>query len=97
MATTAQLRQERLEARITKSQKRLFEKAAALKGTSVSQFVIASAQEAAVRTLEKQQILELGRRDQEVFVHALLNPPSPNERLRAAVARHGYDRHIGES
>ena len=90
MATTAQPRQERLEARITKSQKTLFEKAATLKGTSVSQFVIASAQEAAVRTHEEQQIIELGRRDQEIFVNALLNPTSPNERLRAAVKRHGY-------
>lgn len=94
MATIAQLRQERLEARITKSQKKLFEEAATLKGTSVSQFVIASAQEAAVRTLEEQQIIELGRRDQEVFVNALLNPASPNERLRAAVQRHGYTQNI---
>ncbi len=95
MATTAHLRQERLEARITKSQKKLFEKAASLKGTSVSQFVIASAQEAAVRTLEEQQIIELGRRDQEIFVNALLNPTSPNERLRAAVERYGYSQNIG--
>lgn len=87
--TVAQLRQKRLEARITKRQKALFEKAAALKGTSVSQFVIASAEEAAERTLEERQIVELGRRDREIFVHALLNPPSPNERLRAAVERHG--------
>lgn len=97
MATTAQLRQERLEARITKSQKRLFEKAATLKGTSVSQFVIASAQEAAVRTLEGQQILKLGRRDQELFVRALLSPTSPGKRLRAAVARHGYSQSIGKA
>ena len=95
MANTAQLRQERLEARVTKSQKRLFEKAATLKGMSVSQFVIASAQEAAVQTLDAQHVLELGRRDQKVFVQALLNPPSPNERLRRAVARQGYSRNIG--
>ena len=93
--STAQLRKERLEARITKRQKTLFEKAATVRGTTVSQFVITSAQEAAIRTLEEQQIIELGRRDQEIFVNALLNPASPNERLRAAVERHGYDQNIG--
>ena len=92
---TAQLRQERLEARITRRQKTLFEKAATLKGTSVSQFVIASAQEAAERTIEEQQIIELGRRDQEIFVNALLHPALPNERLRAAMRRHWYDHNIG--
>ena len=92
---TAQLRQQRLEARITKRQKTLFERAATLKGTSVSQFVISSAQEAAERTLQEQQIIELGRRDQEIFVNALLHPASPNKRLRAAIRRHGYDHNIG--
>jgi uncharacterized protein (DUF1778 family) len=86
----AQLRQERLEARITKAQKRLFEKAASAKGLSVSKFVVASVEEAATRVLEAQQIIELGRRDQERFVNALLSPVPPNERLRAAIQRHGY-------
>ena len=95
MVTIAQLRQERFEARITKSQKKLFEKAAMVKGTSVSQFVIASAQEAAIRMLEEQQIIDIGRRDQEIFVDALLNPAPPNERLRAALERHGYSQNIG--
>ena len=89
-ATTAPLREERLEARITRSQKKLFERAASMKGVSISQFVIASVQEAAARTLEEQQFVELGRRDQEMFVNALLHPEPPNERLRAAVERHGY-------
>lgn len=92
---TAQLRKERLEARITKRQKALFEKAATVQGTTVSQFVINSAQEAAIRTLEEQEIIELGRRDQEIFVNALLNPASPNQRLRAAIERHGYSQNIG--
>ena len=89
MAATAPLREERLEARVTRSQKELFERAASMKGVSISQFVIASVQEAAVRTLQEQQFVELGRRDQEMFVNALLRPEPPNERLRAAVERHG--------
>jgi uncharacterized protein (DUF1778 family) len=32
--------------------------------------------------------LELRDRDRQVFVEALLNPPKPNEALKAAIARH---------
>ena len=38
-------REERLEARLTLVQKRLIERTAALRGTSVTEFVVASAQE----------------------------------------------------
>ena len=39
-------KEERLEARITPAQKRLIERAAALRGTSVTEFLVASAREA---------------------------------------------------
>lgn len=94
MASTARLRQERLEARVTEDQKSLFEKAATVKGVSLSQFVITSAQEAATRVLDEQQSIELGRRDQEMFINALLSPVSPNERLRAAIKRLGYSQNV---
>jgi len=32
--------------------------------------------------------MELRNDDRRVFVEALLNPPEPNEALKAAVARH---------
>jgi len=40
-------KQQRLEARFTPNQKRLIERAAALRGTTVTEFVVASAQQAA--------------------------------------------------
>lgn len=81
---------QRLEARITQDQKRLFQEAATMKGLSLSAFVTSSATEAAIRTLQERQTVELGRRDQETFVAALLNPEAPNERLQAAAQRHGF-------
>jgi uncharacterized protein (DUF1778 family) len=80
---------ERLEARITPDQKDLFKRAASLRGVTLTDFVVSSAHEAAVKTLEAVHVIEFGRRDQKAFVEALLNPEPPNKRLIAAVKRHG--------
>jgi len=78
----------RLEARFTKEQKELFLKAAAITGRSLTDFVVSSAQQTAVRTVREHQVLTLGNRDREVFVSALLKPPPPARRLRQAAARY---------
>jgi uncharacterized protein (DUF1778 family) len=88
---TAQLR-ERLEARITTDEKDLLKEAATLRGISLTDFVVGSAHEAAIRTLQERHIIEIGRRDQRTFVEAVLNPEPPHRRLRAAAARHGLSR-----
>lgn len=87
-ATPTRTRAERLETRVTAEQKRLIEQAAALQGRSVTDFVLSSVQEAAKRTIEEHQRLELSLRDSQAFVEALLNPPAPNDRLRETVARY---------
>ncbi|HZR29931.1 MAG TPA: DUF1778 domain-containing protein [Terriglobales bacterium] len=81
-------KKERLEARITREQKKRIEYAARIKGTSVSDFVIGSAQEAAARTIRDYEILTLNDEDRAVFVNALLNPPRPGARLQAAAKRY---------
>lgn len=83
--TTTRTRAERLEARVTADQKRLIEQAAALQGRSVTDFVLASVQDAAKRAIEEHQRLELSLRDSQALVEALLNPPAPNDRLRETV------------
>jgi uncharacterized protein (DUF1778 family) len=83
-----EVKKERLEARLTREQKEHIEQAARIKGTSVSDFVILSAEEAALRTLREQQELTLNERAREVFADALLNPPAPGERLSAAAERY---------
>lgn len=79
---------ERLEARISQEQKALFQQAAALQGRSLSDFVIRSAQEAALRTVQKQEFMRLTAEDREVFVAALLEDAEPNERLKEAYRRY---------
>ncbi len=79
---------ERLEARITPDQKDLFRRAASLRGVTLTDFVVSSVHEAAVRTLEAMHVIEFGRRDQQAFVDALLNPAPPNEKLTKAARRY---------
>lgn len=86
-------KQERLEARIAPSQKRLIERAAELRGTTLTEFVVLSAQEAAVKTINEFEVLNLRDKAREVFVQAILNPASPNDAARAAAER--YRQHIG--
>ena len=87
-AVVKESKKERLEARLTPEQKKYIEEAARIKGTSISDFVVLSAADAAMRTIREQQVLVLNERAREVFVKALLNPPAPGPRLVAAAKRY---------
>jgi uncharacterized protein (DUF1778 family) len=73
---------------VTSEQKELFREAANLQGVTLTDFIVSSAHEAAVRTLETRHLLQLSWRDQKAFVRALLHPTAPGRRLRAAWSRH---------
>ncbi len=81
-------RSQRLEARISKAQKELFLRAAALQGRSLTDFLIASAQEAALTTVRSHDAVRLSERDREAFVSVLLAPAAPAKTLRRAVKRY---------
>lgn len=68
----ARVRAERLETRVTLGQKALIEHAAALQGRSVTDFVLSSVHEAAVRAIDEHQRLSLSVRDGRAFVQALV-------------------------
>jgi uncharacterized protein (DUF1778 family) len=87
MAATAKL--ERFAARIQREEKRTLERAAELTGRSLTDFVMHSAHEAAVQTIERfESIALIDPRDREVFVNAMLKPPEPSVRLREAAQRY---------
>lgn len=79
---------ERLETRVTPEQKRTIERAANLRGTSVTNFVLQAIQHAADETIQLHEAVVLRGEAGRVFVDALLNPPAPNAALRAAAKRH---------
>ncbi|MBE9166144.1 DUF1778 domain-containing protein [Pleurocapsales cyanobacterium LEGE 06147] len=74
----------RLEARVNPEVKALWQKAAELEGRTLTDFVIASVQEAAFKVIQRHQILKLNREDSETFVATLLEPPQFNEALKTA-------------
>jgi uncharacterized protein (DUF1778 family) len=87
-SASGRTRAERFEARVTAEQKSLIERAAALQGRTVTDFVLTSVQDAARRAIEEHHQLELSVRDSEAFVDALLNPKPVNDRLRDTVRRY---------
>lgn len=82
------VRSKRLEIRATPDQKRLFERAAKIRGTSVTDFAVNKLQEAATEIIQETESLRLREEDRKVFFNALANPPEPNECAKAAVARY---------
>ena len=74
----------RLEARISPALKQRLEYAASLRGYSLTEFVVQSAQEAATRTIRDNEALTLGEQASIAFAEFLLNPPGPNQKAMAA-------------
>ena len=84
----AKLRAERLEARISGEKKAVLQHAAELSGRTLSEFVVESAQAAAMRVIQEHENIRLSQAEQIAFVTALLNPAAPNDRLRLAAANY---------
>jgi len=82
---------ERLEARISSDKKRLLKNAADLSGRTLTDFVVHSAYEAAVRVIQEYQQLHLSTNDREIFIQALLNPPAPSANLLNAAKKYKKD------
>jgi uncharacterized protein (DUF1778 family) len=78
----------RLEARITREALAVVRRAAEIQGRSVSDFVVAAAQEAAQKTVTEVEVMRLSREAQEKFVELLLNPPDLAPALKKAFRRH---------
>jgi uncharacterized protein (DUF1778 family) len=83
-----QTRTARIEARIAPDALAIVKRAAEIQGRSLSDFVVAAAQEAAYRTIEDAQIIRLSVNDQRALVDALLDPPEPAPALKNAAERY---------
>ncbi len=74
----------RFDARLTKDQKLLIQRAADMEGRTMTDFVLHSAEVAAERKIQDRAILVLSARDTKRFVEAILNPREPGPVLRRA-------------
>lgn len=80
---------DRFAARISPEKKSLWRRAAKIRGSSLTEFVVNSAVEAAERTIREAEFMELTQRDRMAFVQALLNAPAhPNAKLRDSAERY---------
>jgi uncharacterized protein (DUF1778 family) len=77
-------RMERLEARVPADIKALFSRAAALRGQSLTDFVLSATLRAANRVVREQEILRLTWEDQELFARGIIDPPAPGAELKRA-------------
>lgn len=82
------IRAARLEARISPDLKRRLEYAASLRGSTLTEFVVQSAQDAATRTIRENEVLVLSEDASMAFAEFLLNPPGPNQKAMEAGKRY---------
>ena len=82
------LRTKRTEARLLPDQKRRIERAASIKGVSLSDFIVQNADEAAIRTIQQHESWTLEMKDREAFLKVLLAPAPPSARLKSAAKRY---------
>lgn len=85
---TGSTRSARIEARIAPDALAVVKRAAELQGRSVSDFVVAAAQDAARKAIEDAQIIRLSVEDQRAFVEAIANPPPLTPAMERAIERH---------
>jgi uncharacterized protein (DUF1778 family) len=78
----------RLQVRLSADEKAVIRHAAALRGSSLSDFVASSALAAAEETIREHEVITLSPRESPALAEALLNPKGPNEALRKAVRDH---------
>jgi uncharacterized protein (DUF1778 family) len=78
----------RLEARITPDIHALIKRAADLQGRTVSDFVVSTARDAAIRTIEQTEMIHLSQEDQIRFAEALINPAPLAPTMERAMEAH---------
>jgi uncharacterized protein (DUF1778 family) len=78
----------RLEARVPVQVYEQMQRAARLRGMTLTGYLISTAGEDARRVVEEADIMRLAHEDQVRFAQALIDPPKPNARLSRAAKRH---------
>jgi uncharacterized protein (DUF1778 family) len=87
MATKAANRDDRIELRATKAEKRLLASAAAYARLDVTSFIMRSVLPTARKVVDRAERIVLSQRDSERVLKLLENPPKPTPALLAAARR----------
>ena len=79
---------ELITARLPSSTRSIIERAAALYGSTINQFIVQAAVERANEVIKGMEVIKLSALDSKIFLDALANPQQPNEELLDAVRAH---------
>jgi uncharacterized protein (DUF1778 family) len=76
----------RVQLRVRPEQKATLVRAAALRNTDLTDFIVQLAMREAKTVIEEAERIRLSERDSLLVLDLLENPPAPNAKLRAAIA-----------
>lgn len=76
----------RMQLRVRPEQKATLMRAAALRNTDLTDFIVQLALREAKTVIEEAERISLSERDSLLVLNLLENPPAPNANLRAAIA-----------
>lgn len=79
---------DRITARIPHAKRAIIERAAAVYGATLNQFIIQTVLDRAGEILEREELLRLSEKDSRTFLAALENPPASTRILMDALKRH---------
>lgn len=82
-------RRTRLDLCIASEDKAIIDRAAALTGSNTTDFVRSTMLAAAREAIRTHEVIRLTAEGSRVLVEALINPPEPNEHLRALAEEFG--------
>jgi len=81
----------RFDTKLPKQQKEYFEYAASLGGyRTLTEFIVSATQLQAAKIIEKHDAILASQKDKNIFFNALINPASPNARLKKAALKYKY-------
>jgi uncharacterized protein (DUF1778 family) len=75
-----------MQLRVRPEQKATLMRAAALRNTDLTDFIVQLALREAKTVIEEAERISLSERDSLLVLNLLENPPAPNAKLRAAIA-----------
>lgn len=81
----------RIDVRVRPEQKEILERAASIKGVSLSAYLLSNSLEKARTEIEQYEKLVLSDRDRDLFITLMSEPPEPNLALTEAMAQYQQD------
>jgi uncharacterized protein (DUF1778 family) len=88
MSETSSAKNSRIDLRVTQEQKELLEKAASLRGISLSAYTLFHLLPVAKQDLEAHEKLILSDRDRDLFLSVMENPPELQGKLKTAIKKY---------